>query len=92
MIMTLTEALNVLHVDSGVNDALIQGLIDAMPDYIEQTTGMSADEQYYDPLVKTCCNFLLILWYHADHSDDMKLQRTIDNLLKCITLKARAAE
>lgn len=90
--MTLTEALNVLHVDPGVNDELIQGLINTMPDYIEQTTGMSIDQQYSEPLVKTCCNFLLILWYHADHSDDMKLQRTIDNLLKCITLKAREAE
>lgn len=90
--LTLTEALNVLRVDSGVNDDLILGLIEAMPDYIEQTTGMSIQQQETEPLVKTCCNFLLILWYHADHSDDMKLQRTIDNLLKCITLKAGREE
>ena len=92
MIMTLTEALNVLHIDEGANDDLVYGLLAAMPDYIEQTTGMSIQQQEAEPLVRTCCNFLLILWYHADHSDDMKLQRTIDNLLKCITLKAREAE
>ena len=91
MIMTLDEACNVLHVDRGNNDDLIQSLITAMPDYIEQTTGMGSDQQQQEPLVKTCCNFLLILWYHADHSDDMKLQRTIDNLLKCITLKVARA-
>jgi len=87
MIMTLNEACNVLHVDQGNNDELIESLINALPDYIEQTTGMDRFQQQQEPLVKTCCNFLLILWYHADHSDDMKLQRTIDNLLKCITLK-----
>ena len=92
MPMTLPEALNVLRVDAGVNDDLILSLLDAMPTYIEQTTGMSIDRQIDEPLVRTCCNFLLILWYHADHSDDTKLQRTIDNLLKCITLKAREAE
>jgi len=92
MPMTLTEALNVLRVDAGVNDDLILSLLDAMPTYIEQTTGMSITQQEEEPLVRTCCNFLLILWYHADHSDDTKLQRTIDNLLKCITLKAREAE
>ena len=92
MPMTLTEALNVLRVDAGVNDDLILSLLDAMPTYIEQTTGMSIAQQEEEPLVRTCCNFLLILWYHADHSDDTKLQRTIDNLLKCITLKAREAE
>lgn len=91
MIMTLDEACNVLHVDRGNNDDLIQSLITAMPDYIEQTTGMGSDQQQQEPLVKTCCNFLLILWYHADHSEDMKLQRTIDNLLKCITLKVARA-
>ena len=90
--MTLSDALKVLHLDSGVNDDLVQGLLWAMPDYIEQTTGMSIEQQEYEPLVNTCCNFLLILWYHADHADDMKLQRTIDNLLKCITLKARQVQ
>ena len=85
--MTLNQALNVLHLDAGANDELVQGLIDALPSYIEMTTGMSENQQLTEPLVETVSNFLLILWYHADHSEDLKLQRTIDNLLKCITLK-----
>ena len=88
--MSLQEACNALHVDEGNNDELITSLITALPDYIEQTTGMSSAQQAQEPLVKTCCNFLLILWYNADHSDDVKLQRTIDNLLKCITLKVKS--
>ena len=76
-----------LHLDAGANDELVQGLIDALPSYIEMTTGMSENQQLTEPLVETVSNFLLILWYHADHSEDLKLQRTIDNLLKCITLK-----
>ena len=85
--MTLQEACNILHVDEGNNDELINSLIGAIPDYIEVTTGMSREQQEAEPLVKTASGFLLTLWYFSDHSDDVKLQRTIDNLLKCITLK-----
>lgn len=88
-VMSITEACNVLHVDQGINDELIGSLLDAMPDYIETATGFPISEMPNDPLIKTCCNFLLILWYHADHAEDAKLQRTIDNLLKCLTLKAK---
>lgn len=88
-VMDLEEACNVLRVDLGTNDELIGSLIDAMPDFIEASTGYPIGEMDNEPLIKTCCNFLLILWYHADQADDVKLQRTIDNLLKCITLKAK---
>ena len=73
--------------DEGSNDALIQSLIDTIPDYIEVTTGMKAEQQATEPLVKTVSGFLLTTWYYADHADDLALKRTIDNLLKCITLK-----
>ncbi len=87
--MTLQEGLNILRVDpdEGSNDALIQSLIDTIPDYIEVTTGMTAEQQATEPLVKTVSGFLLMTWYYADHADDLALKRTIDNLLKCITLK-----
>lgn len=87
--MTLQEGLNILRVDpdEGSNDALIQSLIDAIPDYIEVTTGMKAEQQATEPLVNTVSGFILTMWYYADHADDQALKRTIDSLLKCITLK-----
>lgn len=87
--LSLKQACNILHVDEGNNDELIVSLIDAIPDYIEVTTGMSAEQQETEPLVETVSGFILTLWYFSDHSDDIKLQRTIDNLLKCITLKVQ---
>lgn len=87
--LNLTDALNVLRLDSGANDALVGSLLDAIPGYIEVTTGMSIGQQETEPLVDTVSGFLLTLWYYSDHTDDVKLQRTIDNLLKCITLKVQ---
>lgn len=87
--MTLTEACNVLHVDEGANDELINALRLALPSYIETTTGLPEGMQDVEPLVKTVEGFLLTLWYYADHSDDAALTRTIDSLLKAITIRAR---
>lgn len=87
--LNLRDALNVLRLDSGANDALVNSLLHAIPEYIEVTTGMSIEQQKTDPLVDTVSGFLLTLWYYSDHTDDVKLQRTIDNLLKCITLKVQ---
>ena len=88
--LTLTEACNILHIDEGNNDELVKSLLDAIPDYIEMTTGMTETQQETEPLAKTAAGFILTLWYYADHADDMKLQRTIDSLLKCLTLKVKA--
>lgn len=85
--MTLDEAKNILRVDGEDNDELINSLLQAIPDYIEVTTGMPSEQQANEPLVNTVSGFILTLWYYADHADDVKLQRTIDSLLKCITLK-----
>lgn len=89
--MTLTEAKAVLRVDVNYNDELIYSLIAALPGYIELTTGLKEANQAAEPLVDTVSGFILMLWYYSDHADDVKLQRTIDSLLKAITLKARAA-
>ena len=88
--MTISEAYNVLHVDAGVNDELIVALIDALPSYIETTTGLPENKQHLEPLVNTVEGFILTLWYYADHADDQALNRTIDALLKAITVRARA--
>lgn len=88
--MTLEEAYNVLHVDAGNNDELIKSLIAAIPDYIETTTGLAVADQDSEPLVKTVSGFLLTQWYFADHADDASLTRTINSLLKCISVRARS--
>lgn len=90
--MTLSEACNVLHVDEGENDELINSLISAIPGYIEVSTGMKEADQLSDPLVDVVSGFLLTQWYYADHADDQALTRTINSLLKAITIKARSAE
>ena len=87
--MTLYEACNVLHVDEGNNDELIFSLISALPGYIEMSTGMSESDQASEPLCQVVSGFLLTQWYYADHADDQALTRTINALLKAITLKAR---
>ena len=87
--MTLSDACNVLHVDEGNNDELISSLVEALPSYIEVTTGLSEDYQYQEPLVETVSGLLLTQWYYSDHADDQSLTRTINALLKAITLRAR---
>ena len=87
--MTLSEACNVLHVDEGNNDELITALVAALPDYIETTTGLARVDQVAEPLVKTVEGLILTQWYYADHADDQALTRTINALLKAITLRAR---
>ena len=87
--MDISEACNVLHINEGDNDELVQSLLDALPDYIELTTGLKPDDQANEPLVHALSGFLLTLWYYADHSDDQALTRTINALTKVITLRAR---
>lgn len=90
--MTLAEACNVLHVDMGNNDKLIKALIEAIPSYIETTTGLSVADQDKEPLVKTVSGFILTQWYFSDHADDQSLTRTINSLLKVLSVRARSYE
>ncbi|MBR1729561.1 MAG: hypothetical protein IJ728_14605 [Selenomonadaceae bacterium] len=87
--MTLEEGLNVLHLDAGINDELVQSLLNAIPNYIEVTTGMDIEQQAEEPMIKIVSGFLLQLWYFSDKADDVSLNRTIDSLLKAITLKVK---
>jgi len=87
----LVKAKQALRVDGNDNDEIIQALADAIPAYIETVTGMSETAQETEPLCCTVFQFIIRLWYYADHADDVKLSRTIENLLKCITLKANSA-
>lgn len=92
--MTINEAKNVLRIDleDTYNDDFINSLLEAIPDYIEQQTGMTKDKQEADPMAQTASGFILKLWYFSDSADDQKLNRTITSLLKCITYKAKESE
>ncbi len=90
--LDLNAACNVLHIDRGANDDLVQALIMAIPDYIETTTGLKREYQEEEPLVETVSGFILTQWYFADHADDQSLTRTINSLLKVISLRARSYE
>lgn len=87
--LALSTARDALRIDGTDNDALIQSMLDAIPDYIETTTGMAKASQDAEPLVNTAARFIIQLWYNAEQADSEKLQRTIDGLLKVITVKAR---
>lgn len=86
--LTLEQAREALRLDSTDNDDIITGLMNAIPDYIELCTGVTAEQQAQEPLADTAGKFLLILWYHAERVDAEKIQRTIDSLLKTLQLKA----
>lgn len=90
--MTLEEARDILRVNEGDNDRLIVSLLEAIPDYIEVTTGMKPARQSVEPLVQTVEKFILTLWYFGDKSDDVALNRTIHSLLRAITVKANRSE
>ena len=87
--VTIETAREWLRIDGTDNDSIILGLLDAVPTYIELTSGMKPADQEKDPLADTVTKFLLTLWYNAEQSEADKLQRTIDNLLKTLTIKAR---
>ena len=87
--LTLEQAREFLRIDGTDNDTLIQSMLDAIPSYIETTTGMATVAQDAEPLVNTAARFIIQLWYNAEQAESEKLQRTIDGLLKVISVKAR---
>ena len=86
--ISLDEAREWLRIDGTDNDDILRGLIDAVPGYIEITTGMTQEAQAVEPLAKTAGKFLLLLWYNAEQSEAERLQRCADHLLKALTAKA----
>ncbi len=86
--LDINKARDILRIDGTDNDEILMILLDAVPDYLELTTGMSKEQQEEEPMADTAAGFILRLWYHAEQADAEKLQRTIDSLLKVLTLKA----
>lgn len=87
--LTIEKAREWLRLDNEDNDFIIKGLLEAIPGYIEVTTGMPEEQQKDLPLVEAVSKFLITLWYNAEQADSAKLQKTIDSLLKAITFMAR---
>lgn len=87
MLITLDEAKELLRLDNDFNDDVIAPLVDAVPGYIQSTTGMTTDQQMREPLAKVVSGFLITLWYNAEGTDSNRLSRVIDSLLTTLSLR-----
>lgn len=85
--LSLDDAREFLRIDDTDNDNIISALLAEIPGYIKVATGLTEPEQDSEPLVNTASRFILQLWYNAKQSESEKLQKTIDNLLKALTLQ-----
>ena len=84
MIFLLSEAREILRIDGEENDPQIIALLEAIPDYLTETTGYKATGDF-SPVAKTAGRFILQQWYYGENSDTDKLQRVIDCLLKALS-------
>lgn len=87
MPINLEQAKDKLRLDNDFNDSIIQSLVEAVPNYIESTTGMTIEQQKKEPLATTVGGFLVQLWYYPENTDSYRLRQVIDSLL--LTLKDR---
>ena len=84
--LSVDDGLNILRMDPDADtEIIVEGLLKAIPPYIETTTGMSVEDQKDCALCDTVSGFLLRLWFFPDGSDSEKLQCVVDNLLKTIS-------
>lgn len=90
LIITIEEARDTLRVDGSDNDIIIIPLIEAIPHYLEATTGKSwVDGETVHPLAKTAAKFILMLWYNPQGSEVQKIQGIVEGLLTTLTAIGR---
>lgn len=89
MILTIEEARDALRLDGPDNDAVIASLLDAIPHYLEVTTGRSWDVDPVHPMAKTAAKCILQLWYYPQDPDTDRLGKTIDSLMVALTVIGR---
>lgn len=86
--MNIEAARNKLRLDGTDNDTIIQPLLDAMPSYIEQKTGVTSTRQQNDDTVKDIVTalegFLLQIWYNPEQRDVDKLETITQSLIKTL--------
>lgn len=92
MILTIEEAREALRIDGSSNDIIIQPLVDAIPSYLEVSTGKAWDDEPIHPLAKTAAKFILQLWYFPQNEGTKQLQKAIDGLLVALTALGRTVE
>ena len=86
MILTLEEAKLKLRVDFEDDDLLIIGLIESIPDYLENKTGSRWDKEPINTLVKTLAGYLICSMYDQNFKD---YEKPINNLLMVLTSMAK---
>lgn len=93
MLISVPEAREILRIEGEDNDPIIVPLIEAIPDYLEVTTGRRWDKDtVVNPLAKTTAGFILQLWFESQDYNTDKLKRTIDSLLAALTAIGRSIE
>ena len=90
MILTIDEARDALRIDGTGNDAMIQSMLDSLPDYLEATTGSRWDDdtQAGDQLAKQCAKFVLQLWYDPSTQDAARLSNVVEKMLGTLQVMA----
>ena len=78
--------------DDDQGEDMLRGLLAAAPEYIYISTGMTAKQQKKEPIADTVTKFLLLLWFDTEQTNAARIQLSIDNLLKILTVKARSIE
>ncbi|WP_279285455.1 phage head-tail connector protein [Clostridium sporogenes] len=83
--MKIEEARDALRIDGEDNDPIIYPLLEAIPPYLETTTGKAWDKEPIQPLAKQVAKFILIKWFDGTEAYD----KTIDGLLTALTAMGR---
>lgn len=89
-LLTLDEARDALRIDGTDNDTIIQSMLDALPDYLEVTTG----SRWEDPeapgyqLAKQAAKFILQLWYDPSANEAARLSNAVDSMLGTLQVMA----
>jgi hypothetical protein len=92
MIMTIEEARDILRVDGTDLDPMIYPLLEAIPSYLESTTGKAWDDPTpIHPLAKQAATFILQLWFEPQDANTDRLKKTIDGLLTALQAIGRGA-
>jgi hypothetical protein len=65
-------------------------MLEAAPDYIEVTTGLTREQQENEALAEMVTKHLLLLWFGL-YEDQVIQQRIVDSLIKALSAKAHGS-